>query len=184
MANVLPPKNRDELKKNYLLRLGTTAALVLTGAMVIGVVSLIPAYLFARGERNEIEQYQVIQGETREVSKQDNAVEIARYVRSLIEQAERTGHARAARSIELVLRDWERHANDIIISGFVFSTPDTKDAVPQVRISGEARNRAVLNTFVQTLRRDPAFSNIELPVSDLANSDETKFSVVIQLDAE
>ena len=184
MANVLPPKSRVALKHNYLLRLVITGSIVLTGSMVIGIVSLTPAYLLARGELQEIERYQEIQDEARKAAKQDTAVATARYVRASIEEVEALERVRASRAFELVLRDWERHANDIIITSVLFLIPEGKDPKPEVRISGEARDRATLNTFVQTLRRDSAFASVELPVSDLVNSEETKFSVVVVLKEE
>ena len=181
MANVLPRHDRETLRKNYRLRLLTTTALVLTGAMVVGIVSLIPAYLSAQEEAEQAQRYKDIQSETRTVSKDDDALIAARYVRSQIEQAQNAQTSIITDALVLTLRDWEVHANDIIISGISFRYTDEKAPRPELRLSGRARSRATLNAFVQTLKQDPAFLSVTLPVSDLAESDESTFSVVIIL---
>ena len=178
MANVLPQHDRKTLRRAYRLRFLTTAAIALIGVMAIGIASLVPAYLSAQEEAEQAQRYREIQSETRSVNKDDEALIAARYARSQIELAKDAQEGRdATDALLLVLRDWEVHANDIIISSMAFQLND--DDEPELRISGRARSRATLNAFVQTLKQDPAFASVELPVSDLAVSGESSFSVVI-----
>lgn len=184
MANVLPKKNRVALRRNYWLRLAITFTFMVTAAMTIGSVSMVPAYLSSNAELGEVTQYQEIQGETREAAKRDTAVQKARTVNTQIESVIKTGQASAVESIQHVMEDWEVHAEDIIISGFDYDLKEMGDKeMPQLRISGEARDRASLNSFVQTLRANQTFSSVSFPVSDLAEGELVNFSVTLQFES-
>lgn len=185
MANVLPIEDRKALKQSYWLRLAITAAFMATAAMTIGTVSLIPSYLSARTELSEVMRYQEVQGDTREAAKSDTAVQTARVVNTQIETALAVEDVTSpARAIQYLMRDWEAHAQDIIISGFTYSMlEEKKKKIPQLRISGEARNRSALNEFVQTLRANSMFTNVVFPVSDLAGEGVVDFSLTIQFES-
>lgn len=180
MANVLPQKERETLRRNYWLRFTITLTFMLSAAMTIGTVSLVPAYLSARADLGEVLRYQSLQGETREVAKKDTALETTRIVNVQIKELLKDKGVDSRKAIEYVMRDWQVHAEDIIISGFSYSVSNDKEVAVQLRVSGEARNRAVLNEFIQTLRADSAFSDVSFPVSDLAGGDVIVFSVVLK----
>lgn len=184
MANVLPPHERKMLRRDYWLRFTTVFALVITGAMLIGSISLIPAYLLARTEHSEVLRYQEIQGETREAGKRDTAVQTARLVGTQVRELLKTDGLRASQAVTHVLRDWEVHAEDIIISGLLYELAEEKKRViPKLRVSGEARDRGALNAFVQTLRADSTFTDVSFPVSDLAGDGAVDFSLTVQFES-
>jgi len=154
---------------------------MVTASFTIGLVSLVPAHFSSNEKLAEVTRYNQLQGQTREADKLDTAVQTARLVNVQIAELERAESASATHSIELVMRDWEVHAQDIIISGLTYDFKvEKKDTIPQLRVSGEARDRASLNAFVQTLRSDSAFSNVSFPVSDLAGGGTLDFSLVVQ----
>jgi hypothetical protein len=154
---------------------------MITAALTIGSVSLVPAYLSSGAQLNEVRQYLEIQQEAREVAKQDTAVQTARMVNTQIAQLLETEHTGVIKAIEYVMRDWDIHAQDIIISGFDYNLGE--DNTSQLRISGEARDRGSLNGFVQTLRANPEFVRVSFPVSDLAEGELVNFSVNIQFES-
>ncbi len=142
---------------------------------------MVPAYLSSNTELVEVTQYQKIQGETREAAKRDMATQIARTVNTQIESLLRAEQTSAVKSVERVMRVWGAHAENIIISGFDYSLEKYEGRdLPQLRVSGEARDRASLNSFVQTLRADKTFSGVSFPVSDLAEGELVNFSITLQ----
>lgn len=181
MANVLPQKEREVLRRNYWLRAIVTLTFMLTAAATIGTVSLIPAYLSARTDLQEIIRYQELQGETREVAKNDTALITSRVVNVQIDELLTNKKTLPTRAIEHVMRDWEVHAQDIVISSFSYTAAKAKEAPVELRISGEARNRASLNEFIQTMRSDSAFTTVSFPVSDLAGGSNIGFSVTLEI---
>ena len=157
---------------------------MITATMTIGSVSLIPAYLSAKAQLVEVTRYNQLQGETRDADKRDTAVQTARLVNVQVEELSKADSVSATHTIELLMRDWETHAQNIIIVGFDYSSfkeEGEEETVQQLRVSGEARDRATLNAFVQTLRADSIFSNVSFPVSDLAGGGTLDFSLIVQL---
>ncbi len=184
MANVLPPYERDALRRNYYLRLGITFTFMFAAAMLIGSVSLIPAYLSARTDLNEAVRYQEVQANTQDATERDGATKTARVVNTQTELLLSSNNRHATRAIEQIMRDWQSHAEHIIISEFLYEVGEGKTSMLNLRISGEARDRTSLNAFVQTLRADPAFTGVTLPVSDLASGAILPFSLTVQFDPE
>lgn len=187
MANVLPPNKRKGLRNEYWLRLAVSAALVFSAALVVGIVMLLPAYIKANIEREGAERFKDIQDQVRTAAKNDTAVKAARLVRTQIDALTAARGAHASAGIERVLDHFEQHADNIIITSIQY---DNKEAEKQkdrkegkrdrsFRISGEARDRDALRAFVETLETDDWFADVRLPVSDLAESSGTRFSIVI-----
>ncbi len=66
----------------------------------------------------------------------------------------------------------------ISLTNFVFESTK-KPGVIQVTIVGVANTRAQLQRFEQSLRKEPLFQGVEIPISQLAQRQSVKFSVVI-----
>ncbi len=176
MANVLPPEYRRALAHDYALRVVIVGALIIAVAFVIGSASLVPAYFSSRTMLLETQQYYDLQEDTREVTRQDSAVVQARFVQTQLSTLDAMAPEVVTPFVYDVLEDWELHAADIIISSIAYGVDD---GARQLRISGEARNRETLSAFVSTLRKNPVFARVTLPVSDLVSAQETTFSVVV-----
>lgn len=161
------------------MRVATTTSFALAIAISIGAVSLVPAYLLAHAELNEVTRYQELQGETREAAKRDTALQTTRLVNAQIDELLHADNISARRAIEVVMRDWDAHAENIIISSFVYDNEVDSKKLPQLRVSGEARNRNSLNSFVQTLRVDPVLTDVSFPISDLAGGTFISFSLTV-----
>jgi len=180
MANVLSLKDRKILNRNYWLRLIVTFSFVMTAAITIGLVSLVPAYFSANTQLTEITLNNELQDKAREADKSDATIQTAKLANLQIEELIKTDNLSATNAIEFIMRDWDTHSNDIIISGFSYSLiEENKKSVPQIRISGEARSRTALNEFVKTLKADPVFSEVSFPVSDLAGGGRMEYSLVV-----
>lgn len=180
MANVLPPHEREALRRNYYLRVVVVLTFMFAAAMLIGSVALVPAYLTARTDLGEIKRLQDVQASMPEAVERDAAIETARVVNAQTELLSRSNDRNATRAVEHVMRDWQSHADHIIISEFVYEAGKGEAAKHNLRISGEARDRASLNAFVQTLRANSAFTGVTLPVSDLASGAILPFSLTLQ----
>lgn len=181
MANVLPIKDRKICKRNYWWRLFITSSVMVTAVVTVGIVALIPSYIAAKAEFVVITQYSGLQDEVRSADALDTAVLSARLVNVQIDELTKAVDTSAARAIDLVMRDWSIHADNIIISGFAYGVTEEKgNTVSTLRVSGEALDRAMLNAFVQTLRSDPALLEVSFPISDLAGGGTLDFSLVVK----
>lgn len=187
MANVLPLQRRKEGRRQYFFRVTLAGALVLSAAFIVGSVALIPAYAKARIERDSAQRFKELQEEVRKAARNDSAVQAARLVRTQIDALTQTQGTYASALIERVLTHFERHEASIVITSLQYRNKeaDTKKEREQgiraksLRVSGEARDREALSAFVAELKDDPLFKEVQLPVSDLAESSGARFSIVI-----
>jgi hypothetical protein len=177
MANVLPPKELANLQKGYWGRLILAFSMVTSIAFIVGIASLFPAYVAARSEHQSAKRYQDIQSQERNIGADDEAVLSARLVRVQIDELKDAADSRVSHAVGNVIRDWEARPGGISISGFEYDRKTGKE--PTLRVSGLARNRQELSDFVDMLRQDPLFDSAQLPVSDLAESSEIAFSVIL-----
>ena len=184
MANVLPTQDRVALQRNYRLRLAVTVLFTASAVMTIGIVSMVPAYLLATARLSEVARYRDIQEQTRDIAKTDTAVKTARVVTTQVAELLKTRRVGATAAMQYVLDDWKAYADDIIIGSMDYQINRIQGTeVSQLRISGEARNRTSLDTFVQALRADKTFSDVSFPVSNLAGGELVNFSITLQFES-
>jgi hypothetical protein len=70
---------------------------------------------------------------------------------------------------------------DVFLKEVSFSGEVTKDAIGLVTLRGVAKNRAGLVSFIEALRKEPTFFNIDSPVSNLLKEQNLDFSLTISI---
>ncbi len=187
MANVLPKENRKLLRRHYWIRFVVVSTFALSVAVGIGATALVPSYVAVQTELEAAKIEQELQGQTREVTKEDGAIQEAKMVNLQVSELLKTDARSSSSAIDSVLRDWRPHANEVALSNITYTLKENIDKkkkkviVTTMRLSGVADNREALNEFVQTLRRDPAFSDVSFPVSDLVGVEEIDFSLTMSV---
>ncbi len=176
MANVLPVKEREFFHRNYQLRLIVVGTLITTVALTIGLLAMVPAYIFAQVQLKGVIMEKKVQEKVQKVNKKDTTMRSVRVMNSEIQAIINTKTPQTSTAIEYIIRDWTNTAEDIVISSFIFGT---KGDSLQVRVSGEARTRVALNDFINVLQTDSRFSAVVFPVSDLVNNKKIDFSVTM-----
>lgn len=184
MANVLPIQYRNAFKSAYRARAITIAALIFTVCMGLGMVTLIPAYVAAVSQRNEAELNKDIQQQQWDASQKEASAQIAGDIARAISALERADKNTAEPAVTTILHIWALHAEDIIISSIEYDVvrdAKKKDEIHEnIRISGIARNRRSLDSFVQEVRNGTTFTNVVFPVSDFASDADIEFSFVAE----
>lgn len=180
MANLLPQHDRTMLRRTYWLRLSIVASLMGAAAMLVALVSLLPAYIAARSELHEVTAYYALIEASQETQRNDASMATARLVRAQIREAQQLEHYRASEAIEALVRIAALSDDGVTLTGIAFTAQHAGDGVrTQIRISGEAAGRTALTRFVDTIRADTRFESVELPIRDLAASGRTPFSIVV-----
>tara|TARA_B100000745_G_scaffold53689_1_gene31873 strand:- start:4039 stop:4620 length:582 start_codon:yes stop_codon:yes gene_type:complete len=188
MANVLPKEQRKILSQHYWLRLVSVASFMFSGAMIIGGVALLPSYLSAKADLESAVIEQELQRNTREATKEDGAIQEARLVNLQIDEVLKIDNTNPSGAIDSIVRDWEPHSGEVVLSNITYQLEERVDKKDKkvittvtMRLSGTAANREALNEFVKTLRKDPMFSEVSFPVSDLIGVEAIDFSLVMNV---
>ena len=176
LTNLMPRQSVQKFRHNYFLRLATVSVLVLSAALVIHGVLLLPAYLYARTEVN-VESTQLNHLTATLATSEEQAAQTQ--LNNL--QSEATYLSRlskvptASAAIKAVLA--VPHAG-ITLNGFTFTAPTT--AGPgNMQLSGIASTRETLRSYDSALGALPFVTSADLPISDYANASNIPFSITL-----
>lgn len=175
MINLIPPQGRAALRHEYLLRIGSVGAFLLSGAFLIGAVLLAPTYVLtssqvtgARGQSSEME-------ETKRAF--DSAFGEIRVANTIMAQLRKTD---TLTPITKTLEEAVRVAPPgIRFNGF--SLDRKNGGLSQIVIQGVADTRRTLASFKTTLEASDTFEEAVIPISDLARETELPFAITVTL---
>ncbi len=177
---LLPEREIRILKREYQARLFIFVLFFMSCAILVGVVSLIPAYVTSYSQ----EKYALAQ--------------LAALQKSREEKGNSAIVKELQQSNQLVLK-LKEHKDSIIFSSIITHIINYKvlgltinsfeitsvgpeaSSTAQVVLQGKASTRESLIKFKNTLEADPLISKVELPVSDLAKSKDISYSLRISV---
>ncbi len=169
---LLPPQEQKSLKREYCTRLAIVACCIVSTALIVGSILLLPGYLRARGEE-EIQLEAIAELRNNNERKNDSAIidELAfnSTAISLLESA--LLQERPSDVIERVVSLRE----GVYLNSLSYSVTGTTTI--EVVIQDTALTRAALLAFKTRLERLSVDSRINLPIDELAKSSDIPFSL-------
>ena len=179
---LLPEDEMKRLRREYRMRFFIVLLFFISCALFIGIVSLLPSYILSTNKENRaLAQAQEVQ-KKREASGADQVekdlVKAQTIARKIL--AENTSFYYS----DIIQHILSHRSNKITVTSFEASR-DTGTSTPvRVIIQGKAVSREGLTTFKSVLERDSFFTQVELPVSDLAKSKDISFSMRLTISTE
>lgn len=177
MLNLLPPEARQSLKKEYRLRVLALAFLFLAFSVGAGVVSVLPfaisagsAYWFGGGSPLA-STAETAQGKATAATLQDFKDTL-----SVLDPQKFSARRSVAGTIDAVVRDTP---SGVRLRGFSFISGSGADM--QLELAGVSDTRDSLVSFSQNLSNDPAFTAVNLPISNYSEKTNIDFSVDLTL---
>lgn len=176
LYNLLPASKRRAFRREYFVRLVTTAFGLATLLVAILAALLVPAYLYAHAQAAR-EQAQLDQIASSASSAQERSVnDQINSVKADIAYLARLGNQPAASdAIRAILA--VPHPG-VTISGFTYTAP-TAQAQAQMEVTGTASTRDTLRTYVASLGQLPYVSKADLPISAYAKDSAIPFTVTL-----
>jgi hypothetical protein len=173
MINVLPEVGRARARKEYFLRLGTLAGIAVGVSFLLASMALFPIYLAAR-EKKEIIEKELIVAEDAAKREAESIVgkDIAAAAEALPFLEKKMNALRPSLYMQEIL---EAQDETILLSRLDFQA----GTEPTIRISGEAARREGLIAFSRRLSQLRGAPRVDLPVSNLAKSEEVPFTITL-----
>ncbi len=177
MVNILPHKAQKELHLMYYTRFFGTFFLVAAFVVGIGGGVLIPAYFLAQEEAETSRRYAEALQQTLTLGEAGNAG------KSLPVLSEQIKLMKQYRADSVIASSFEKIVavipNNVSVKkiGFKFSSITEG----QVTLSGNADTRAALLAFVDSLKKEPLFKGVAVPVADLVTDNDLPFSLTFSL---
>ena len=171
MINILPESGRAHVKREYLLRLASSALFLLALLFLLCAVMLVPSYLFAT-----VAKQQAITEEARiaATQKASNSGEAATLVSANTQ----------AKALDALLSAplGSRYLSEILaVAPATISISHVSYAQGEMSmaVSGEATTRDALLAFTKALKTIPGVVSADLPVGDLARDVKIPFNVTL-----
>ncbi len=176
MINLLPPEHRTSVEREYKFRLASAYILLISIAIFIGVVLLLPSYFFASTQERVAEQELAI------LESSSESVEREAINTQLRETKERLINLTRTEDKEPVfalIDTMSSHKQDeVSITNISYSRGNQGNSL--LSVGGVAATRDALLDFKRALETDTLFEEIELPVSSLAKEEDIQFSIQIK----
>jgi hypothetical protein len=177
MLNLLPRDEKKHIKGEYVKRLSIVVFGGILSTMFVGLTLLLPAFFLSEVRENALIEQSIDMGKSTEGSGREELERILDETQQKIDILTAKKDETPLRSIfDAILR----HRTEGVELTGLFYTKDGETVT--LTTSGVALRRNDLLQFSRTLEEDPLFTDIELPVSNLANDSNILFTVSIKGD--
>ena len=162
---------------DFYCRLATLLLLVAGFSMLVAVFALLPAYFLALTKVAVVEtRLEMVKGYPMSASGEQSlaAVKDLNSKLNLIQNAEQKKFLISDKVIDAVLSD---KISGIKISQILYQNDPSVGK--KISLTGTASSRAALLLFEQTLQDNPAFQNVNLPISNFVKESDIDFYLTL-----
>lgn len=173
MINLIPPEGKKVVQREYSMRVGTIAAFVCAFSLLVSAAALIPTYvlLIEADKATAASEDKSVPEKVEHYTETVDALKASMMITSQLGKPVDTLQASKIIShLESAL------SPEIVLEGMHFSEDKNK---AHVEVLGTARSREALRQFVETLKKDVFFVDVQVPVSDLARDTDLIFTATI-----
>ena len=178
MLNILPHDEKKKILTEYRLRLSVAAIFAVAALVLASLVLLAPSYMlavskynFVAGELARLEQKQRAAGQEKEVDTQIK--EVNKKINLFL------GDKKVARRTPSEVMQGVLSAKNSSVK-VQSITYDINTERERLVLSGMANDRDSLALFVETLKKDPAFTKVDMPIGSYVKSVNIDFSIVLE----
>ncbi len=173
MINLIPPDARKAVVKEYWLRVAIVWLFLLSIALAIVVVFRFPSYVLLQTQEIAFEeQYESAQQKQVEFEASEALIKKANL------EAQHLNSFATSTPFSVYIDALDALAvNGIVIEQFSFKKEG--NTLKEILITGIATDRKSLTTFKDVITSDVAFDNAALPIANLAQDLDIRFSITV-----
>lgn len=178
MVNILSRTEKKKILIEYRFRLGVTAVLAIAGLVFANIILLTPSYYILKTKYNfvsnqvamlerahgGIDQEKEINNRTRELNKKISFIGAV-------------GNENTQAPLPTILKIIDVKGTAIKITSIFYEKNGDRE---RVVVSGNAENRDSLALFLETLKKEPSFTKVELPIESYVKSTDINFSLTVE----
>lgn len=169
----------DILRREYRLRVITLMFLFASCSIVVGIIALIPAYMYSYNQEqdslkklNQAQKVKESSGINDVIKNLDSAEKM---VKTLKEDSPTVDYTSVVDSLVL-------HSIGMVsVNSFQISSTKNASSTAEIVIQGKAKTRESLLGFKKKLEQDSNFYGIEMPISDLAKNKDNTYAIKLKL---
>lgn len=180
MINLIPPAARKQVLKEYWFRVVSIMMCIVATAAIVASLLLSPSYVLVTTKGSDFadsaaealsksEKYDELLTEIEKTN--DQTVVLLRDIETI-------------KYTELMSKIEELAGDTIVINEIRFAGVDVKTKKSIVSVVGTADDRASLANYRTALDSDSSFTNVVLPISNLAKDVDIQFSLSVEVVTE
>ena len=178
MLNILATEEKKKILVEYRLRLAVVAIFAVGSLVLASLTLLAPAYLLAVSKHNNTEnELATLEGKYSHGGQEKEVGAQIRDINNKISILLESNTSKRLSPPQTILDILESKGNAIKIYGFTY---DAMNSQERIILTGNAIDRGSLANFIETLKKDPVFTNVTLPISSYVKSANIDFSVVLE----
>jgi hypothetical protein len=174
MFYFLPEKEKKELTREYLLRLSIVALSFSCVAIFLGSVFLLPSYVISDKKFEEVSFRNKQLTATLESGGKSGFNEALAAAKKDMKLLAVTNEMPM---IDFIAKITKRKSEDVSIKTIQFVRK--VEGGSEIQVVGNSATRDALISFEKELAKEPLFSSVDFPVSNLAKSKDIDFSIKI-----
>lgn len=174
MINLIPPKGEGVVRREYILRVSATYAVLLGCTVSVFAIGLVPIYILVQAHIGALKVEAATQTDTELLKRAEGEIREIKEVLAQLRSQEQTVHA------STVFKNIETLAP----GGVTFKTLTCgydSDTITTIIVTGTATTRETLIRFKKALETSETFSSAEVPIADLAKDTNLPFTMTISL---
>lgn len=175
MINLIPKSAKKNIVTEYWVRVISTWLMLWAFAIACGTAILFPSYILVSSQVTAYEESASLASQ--KVADYESAsvalVQASQQAREIVQQTE---VASASSYIDLFM---SMQGTNILITRLSLVQDDAK--ILPVRITGTATDRQTLASFRDRMLAHPLITEVDLPISNLANDKDILFSIVVTM---
>ena len=177
MINLIPNEEKKEMAKDFYLRLATMSFLMLGISFLVSSVLIVPSYILSSSEKSSFEtKLEIQKGEVIPLPDQ-NTISVIKDLKTKISLVENTEKNKVIFSQKILNEIILKKIPSIKITAISYQSDSQKGKT--ISIVGKAPSREVLLSFRRALEDNPAFSKVDLPISNFIKGSNIRFYLTL-----
>lgn len=173
MINLLPIENKVLVKKEYLKHLVAMFGLFSLAVVAVAILLLIFLLFLADKEKKDYGEYFALEQKHLSSENKEDIILFVSDVNSKVKIFEEN-QKMEKKAGEIIKTIIETKTKGISINYFSLNGDN-------VSLSGTARTRNELLSFVENLKKEPIFKKVDSPISNFLKENDVKFNISINL---
>lgn len=178
MINILPTEEKKKILTEYRLRVGVVSIFAVATLVLSSLVLLAPSYILAVSKYNSIsEEFVVLESKKGQGTQEKDVSAQIGNINKKIDLFLKGAVSANSYPSQVILNILNIKGSAIKIQGFTY---DVTGGQGRFVITGSAADRDSLAHFVETLKKEPTFTKVEIPISSYVKSFNIDFSIVVE----
>jgi len=177
--NLLPFSEQNKIARQRLFCCSIATGLITFFILSAAIFFLVPSYLFLFFQSKELARKLEIEKQSSELKKAESIEATIRNLNRRIDLLSKNEAVLKDPFSEMALLIKEKPANVLINSFSYEKSGQNKPAI--LTVTGNAKTRDSLLRFVEILGKNPAFSRVYSPISNILSKEEIEFSLIMDL---